>query len=82
MDGIAAQSRRRGVRWTEQQRRTSALALDLVVLAPGMIGYEEAKAAYELDAAERLALVGLNAAAWYRAVWADQAQIHRQIIDP
>lgn len=49
MVGIAKTSRDRGVTalWTPEQIRESDVALALAQLSPGMIGFEEAKRAYE-----------------------------------
>jgi hypothetical protein len=54
MRDIAYAQRRNGVEWTDRNRQTSKLALDLAVLERGMIGYPEARTAYQHDAAEHM----------------------------
>lgn len=54
MEEIARSQRANRVTWTEEQRLSSKLALDLVMLAPGMIGYEEAQLAYERNGGKHL----------------------------
>ena len=54
MEEIAKSQRKNRVVWTDAQRHTSKLALDVATLDHGMIGHAESVAAYQADGAVQL----------------------------
>lgn len=70
--------RRTDKRLTPEERKTAEQALELSQLAPGMLGYEEAKKAYEMDgAAQTLAKHLKMTPADLIAKWHAEAKLHK-----